>query len=577
MADKSIILIVDDEVVSRYTVEVLLESEGYQLVFAENGEDALAKAEQLIPDLMLLDVMMPGMDGFQVCQLLRANPRLAELPVVMVTALDDRESRLRGIEVGADDFMSKPFDRAELRARVRTITRLNRYRRLMETEEHLVYLANYDMLTRLPNRSLLVERLRQAIGHARRHRQSLAVMSMDLDGFQIINDSLGHEFGDEVLRETAERLIQVVPAGTTVARLSSDEFALMYESSSLVNDVSNLVQRLLDSISIPIMMEKHEIVITACIGVSVFPSDGDEPLVLLKNANTAMSRAKAQGQNSYKFFTEEMNALALKRLILENHLRKALSRSELRLLYQPQVDLNSNRITGVEALLRWEHPELGLVSPDRFIPVAEETSMIIAIGEWVLQTACEQCKRWQEQGLPSIRVAVNVSSRQFQNSDLLSVIQRVLGETQLEPAFLELELTESMLMEEDLDKKNSSFSMFSQLQKMGIHIAVDDFGTGYSSLSYLKRFPLNTLKIDRSFIKDVCHNGDDAAITTAIIAMAHSLQLSVVAEGVETEDQLTFLKQHACETVQGFLFSRAISAQEMSQLLVKNQQQLMMQ
>ncbi len=572
MADKSTILIVDDEIVSRYTVEVLLESEGYNLVFAENGEEALEKAEELVPDLMLLDVMMPGMDGFQVCQILRANPRLAELPVVMVTALDDRESRLRGIEVGADDFMSKPFDRAELRARVRTITRLNRYRRLMETEEHLVYLANYDMLTRLPNRSLLIERLRQAIGHARRHRQGLAVISMDLDGFQIINDSLGHEFGDEILRETALRLSQVVPIGTTVARLSSDEFALMYESSSLVNDVSTLVQRILDCISKPFTMDQHEIVITACIGVSVYPSDGDEPLVLLKNANTAMSKAKGQGQNSYKFFTEEMNALALKRLILENHLRKAISRDELRLLYQPQIDLNTGRITGVEALLRWEHPELGLVSPDRFIPVAEETSMIIAIGEWVLQTACEQCKQWQQEGLPAIRVAVNVSSRQFQNSDLLSTIKRVLNDTQLTPSFLELELTESMLMEEDLDKKNSSFSMFRELQNMGIHIAVDDFGTGYSSLSYLKRFPLNTLKIDRSFIKDVCANGDDAAIATAIIAMAHSLQLSVVAEGVEEEMQLAFLKKHFCETAQGFLFSRAISADDMRVLLEQNQQ-----
>ncbi|OUD11737.1 putative bifunctional diguanylate cyclase/phosphodiesterase [Thioflexithrix psekupsensis] len=569
MKDTSIILIVDDEIVSRYTVEVLLESEGYQLIFAESGQEALLKAEQYMPDLMLLDVMMPDMDGFQVCQLLRANPRLAELPVVMVTALDDRESKLRGIEVGADDFMSKPFDRAELRARVRTITRLNRYRRLLETEEHLVYLANYDLLTRLPNRSLLIERLRQAISRANRHQQSLAILVMDLDGFQIINDSLGHEFGDQILSEMAVRLAEVVPQGTTVARLGSDEFALMYESRSLVNEVSNLIQNLLNVISKPIMIDAHDIVITASIGISVYPSDGEEALVLLKNANTAMSRAKLEGKNSYKFFTEEMNKLALERLILENHLRKALSRDELRLFYQPQIDLKSHRIIGVEALLRWQHPELGLVSPDRFIPVAEETSMIIAIGEWVLHTACAQCKQWQEQGLSPIRVAVNVSSRQFQNSDLFTTIENALSATQLKPHYLELEITESMLMEDDLTQKNSSFSMFSQLQKKGIHIAVDDFGTGYSSLSYLKRFPLNTLKIDRSFIKDVCSNADDAAITTAIIAMAHSLQLSVVAEGVEAEAQLDFLKQRHCEMAQGFLFSRAVPAHEIEQLLKK--------
>jgi diguanylate cyclase len=567
MKDTSIILIVDDEIVSRYTVEVLLESEGYQLIFAESGEEALLKAEQYMPDLMLLDVMMPDMDGFQVCQLLRANPRLAELPIVMVTALDDRESKLRGIEVGADDFMSKPFDRAELRARVRTITRLNRYRRLLETEEHLVYLANYDLLTRLPNRSLLIERLRQAISRANRHQQSLAILVIDLDGFQIINDSLGHEFGDQLLSEMASRLTELVPQGTTVARLGSDDFALMYESKSLVNDVSNLIQNLLNVISKPIVMNEHEIVMTASIGVSVYPSDGEEALVLLKNANAAMSRAKLEGQNSYKFFTEEMNKLALERLILENHLRKALSRDELRLFYQPQIDLKTHRIIGVEALLRWQHPELGLVSPDRFIPVAEETSMIITIGEWVLHTACAQCKQWQEQGLSPIRVAVNVSSRQFQNSDLFTTIENALTETQLMPHYLELEITESMLMEDDLTQKNSSFSMFSELQKKGIHIAVDDFGTGYSSLSYLKRFPLNTLKIDRSFIKDVCSNPDDAAITTAIIAMAHSLQLSVVAEGVEEETQLDFLRQHACETAQGFLFSRAVPACEIEQLL----------
>ncbi|OQW90695.1 MAG: diguanylate cyclase, partial [Beggiatoa sp. IS2] len=452
MPDKSTILIVDDEIISRYTVEVLLASEGYLLEFAENGEEALAKAITLVPDLMLLDVMMPGMDGFQVCKELRANPRLAELPVVMVTALDDRDSRLRGIEAGADDFMTKPFDRAELRARVRTITRLNRYRRLVETEEQLAYLANYDVLTQLPNRSLLIERLRQALDRASRNRQGVIVLALDLDSFKMINDSLGHECGDRMLCEVAQRLTKTVSPGTTVARLGGDEFVLMRESNKPVNDVSDMVPQLLEIISKPITLNGHEVSATASIGISVYPSDGEDALQLLKNADTALSRAKAEGKNSYQFFTVEMNTVALERLILENQLRKVLARDELRLYYQPLVELRTGYIVGVEALLRWQHPELGLLSPDKFVSVAEETGLIIPIGEWVLRTACQQNRIWQESGLLPIRMAVNVSSRQFQHPYLLQMIKQALLDSHLEPHLLELELTESMLMNEKSSK-----------------------------------------------------------------------------------------------------------------------------
>lgn len=567
MSDKSTILIVDDEIVSRYTVEALLSSEGYELVFAESGEEALEKAVELVPDLMLLDVMMPGMNGFEVCQLLRANPRLAELPVVMVTALDDRESRIKGIEAGADDFMSKPFDRAELRARIRTITRLNRYRRLVETEEKLAYLANYDPLTGLPNRNLLMERMRQTLGRSSRNQQGVAVLVLDLDGFQMINDSLGHEVGDKMLQEVASRLTKTVSVGATVARLSGDEFVIMEEANDPVKQVSDIAQRVLDAISKFMMLNQHEIVITASLGISVFPSDGEEPSGLLKNANVALSRAKAEGKNTYQFFTGEMNTMALKRLILENQLRKVLERDELCLYYQPQVELTSGRIVGLEALLRWQHPELGFVSPGQFISVAEEMGLIIPIGEWVLRTACTQNQIWQEAGLPPIRMSVNVSGRQFQDPGLLQMIKNVLAETSLNPIYLELELTESMLMEENINRKESVFAVLTQLQTMGIHIAIDDFGTGYSSLSYLKRFPLNTLKIDRSFVQDVNTNADDAAITTAIIAMAHSLQLTVVAEGVETKEQLAFLEKRQCEIIQGYFFSPPISVKEMTKML----------
>jgi diguanylate cyclase (GGDEF)-like protein len=571
MPEKSTILIVDDELVSRYTVEVLLTAEGYNLIFAENGKEALEKAVELIPDLMLLDVMMPGMDGFEVCRRLRANPRLAELPIVMVTALDDRESRLRGIEVGADDFMSKPFDRAELRARIRTITRLNRYRRLVETEEKLVYLANYDMLTGLPNRNLLLEQMRQILGRASRTHQEVAVLTLDLDGFQMINDSLSHEVGDKMLCEVAQRLTQAVSTvGATVARLSGDEFVVMEESDNLVKDVSYMAQRLLDKISLPVTINNHEMVITASIGISVYPSDGFDAPLLLKNADTAMSRAKAAGKNTYQFFTAEMNKVALERLILENKLRKVLANNELCLYYQPQVELESGHIIGMEALLRWQHPESGLIPPTQFIPVAEEMGLIIPIGEWVLRTACQQTKAWQHAGFPLLRVSVNVSSRQFQHPNLLQMVKEALNDSELSPIYLELELTESVLMEEEKEnnnKKKDILTLLTKLRAMGIQIAIDDFGTGYSSLSYLKRFPVNTLKIDRSFVQDIDTDSDDAAITTAIIALAHSLRLSVVAEGVENASQLAFLQAQQCEIIQGFFFSPPLPVEKMTQML----------
>ena len=567
MPEKSTILIVDDELISRYTVEALLAAEGYNLVFAKNGKEALEKAREFIPDLMLLDVMMPDMDGFEVCQHLRNDKRLAELPIVIVTALDDRDSRLRGLEVGADDFMSKPFDRAELRARIRTITRLNRYRRLVETQEELFRLANYDTLTGLPNRNLLTERLRQ-LERASRFQQYIAVLALDLDGFQIINDSLGHEIGDKMLCEVAQRLT-VSSTGFTVARLTGDEFIIVMEgAANFIKDVSYMAQRLLDDVSLPISFDDHEIVITATIGISVYPNDGEKAPILLKNADTALARAKAVGNsNTYQFFTASMNKAALERLILENQLRKVLVNNELRVYYQPQIELSTGQFIGMEALVRWQHPQLGLLPPGKFVQVAEEMGLIVSIGEWVLRTACQQNKAWQQAGLPELRVSVNVSSRQFQSPNLLQTIKNALTDSELKPIYLELELTESVLMAEGDNNKENIFALLTELQTMGIQIAVDDFGTGYSSLSYLKRFPVNTLKIDRSFVQDICFDEDDAAITKTIIVMAHSLRLSVVAEGVETLEQLAFLQNQQCETIQGYLFSHPLSVEEMTQLL----------
>lgn len=570
MSENSTVLIVDDDPISRFTVKALLEQEKiYNLEFAENGEQGLTKALDIVPDVMLLDVMMPGIDGFEVCRRLRTHHRLAELPIVMVTTLDDRQSRLRGIEAGADDFMSKPFDQEELCARIRTITRLNRYRRLVETKEQLFNLANYDNLTKLPNRNLLMERLRQSIEHADRSHQNVAVLALDLDGFKTLNDSLGHEIGDKILCEVTKRLKNTVSAGSTVSRFSADEFVIIFDTKNPVQDVNHMAQALLASIKEQMVIDDYEMVVTACIGISVFPDDGEDAGSLLKHAELALSRAKSAEKNSYQFFTSEMNEAAMERLILENKLRKVLKQDELRLYYQPQIELNSGRLIGMEALLRWQNPEWGLVSPAKFVPIAEETGLIIDIGEWVLRTACKQNKAWQLAGHPPTRVSVNLSSRQFQIPNLLEIIKDALQESELEAQYLELELTESVLLEDSIDKKNSIFSILNELQTMGVKIAIDDFGTGYSSLSYLKRFPVNTLKIDRSFVKDVCYDNDDAAITTAIIAMAHSLRLSIVAEGVEDADQLAFLKKRECEIIQGYYFSPPLSANDMTQKFQK--------
>jgi diguanylate cyclase (GGDEF)-like protein len=570
MSENSTVLIVDDDPISRFTVKALLEQEKiYNLEFAENGEQGLTKALDIVPDVMLLDVMMPGIDGFEVCRRLRTHHRLAELPIVMVTTLDDRQSRLRGIEAGADDFMSKPFDQEELCARIRTITRLNRYRRLVETKEQLFNLANYDNLTKLPNRNLLMERLRQSIEHADRSHQNVAVLALDLDGFKTLNDSLGHEVGDKILCEVTERLKKTVSAGSTVSRFSADEFVIIFDTNNPVQDVNHMAQALLASIKEQLIIDDYEMVVTACIGISVFPDDAEDTGSLLKHAELALSRAKSAEKNSYQFFTSEMNEAAMERLVLENKLRKVLKQDELRLYYQPQIELNSGRLIGMEALLRWQNPEWGLVSPAKFVPIAEETGLIIDIGEWVLRTACKQNKAWQLAGHPPTRVSVNLSSRQFQIPNLLETIKDALAESELEAQYLELELTESVLLEDSIDKKNSIFSILNELQTMGVKIAIDDFGTGYSSLSYLKRFPVNTLKIDRSFVKDVCYDNDDAAITTAIIAMAHSLRLSIVAEGVEDADQLAFLKKRECEIIQGYYFSPPLSAHDMTQKFQK--------
>jgi diguanylate cyclase (GGDEF)-like protein len=422
-------------------------------------------------------------------------------------------------------------------------------------EARLNALANYDSLTSLPNRALFHQRLQRSLVHAQRFNEGLVVLFIDLDRFKYVNDTLGHDAGDRVLQAIAGRLKGCLREVDTLARLGGDEFGLLVEQVSDTRFVGNVARKLLKAVAEVLVVDGQEYHITASIGISTYPADGSDATTLLKNADIAMYRAKDRGKDNSQFYAAAMNAHSMARLSLETGLRHALERGEFLLHYQPKVDIASGRITGMEALVRWMRPESGLVSPADFIPLAEETGLIVPIGAWVLKTACERNRAWQLQGMPPLRVAVNLSARQFVQANLVSEVARVLDASGLAPASLELEITESMVM----DNPERAIQTLRQLKSMGIALAIDDFGTGYSSLGYLKRFPIDNIKIDRSFIKDIPHSNDDATITRTIIDMTHNLRLKVVAEGVETAAQLDFLREHGCDEMQGYYFSRPLA------------------
>ncbi len=422
-------------------------------------------------------------------------------------------------------------------------------------EARLTALANFDLLTSLPNRALFHQRLQRSLVHAQRFNEGLAVLFIDLDRFKNVNDTLGHETGDRVLQAVAERLKGCLREVDTLARLGGDEFAVLIEQVSDTRFVGSVARKLLKAVAEIIMLGDQEYQITASVGISTYPADGSDGTTLLKNADIAMYRAKEMGKNNSQFYAAAMNANSMVRLSLETGLRHALERGEFLLHYQPKVDIASGRISGMEALVRWMRPGLGMVSPADFIPLAEETGLIVPIGAWVLKAACERNRAWQRQGMPPLRVAVNLSARQFVQANLVSEVARVLDASGLAPASLELEITESMVM----DNPERAIRTLRQLKSMGISLAIDDFGTGYSSLGYLKRFPIDNIKIDRSFIKDIPRNNDDATITRTIIDMTHNLRLKVIAEGVETVAQLDFLRAHGCDEIQGYHFSRPLA------------------
>jgi diguanylate cyclase (GGDEF)-like protein len=432
-----------------------------------------------------------------------------------------------------------------------------------EREERVRHLAHHDFLTDLPNRVLLSDRIARAISAAQRNGTQVAVLFLDLDRFKNVNDSLGHSIGDKLLQEVARRLRACIRASDTVSRLGGDEFVLLVPDVSDPASVAVLAQKVLDAVSRPYSIEGHELISSPSIGLAVFPADGEDVETLLRNADAAMYHAKESGRNNYQFFTPDMNIRATERLSMERSLRRALERGELRLHYQPQYEVATGRIVGMEALIRWEHPEQGLVSPGRFMPFAEESGLILPIGEWVLQEACRQNRAWQESGLAPVRVAVNISALQFRQAGFAATVRAALERSGLHARYLELEVTESVIMH-DAERVTASLE---ELKQMGLELAIDDFGTGYSSLSYLKRFPIDRLKIDQSFVRDITTDRDDAAITSAIIALTRNLGLKTIAEGVETRAQLEFLRAHGCNEVQGFLLSRPVAAAECAALL----------
>ncbi len=528
-----------------------------------SGREALDAVRTSPPRLLIIDYALPDMTGAEFVDMLAA--RGLNIPFIVVSGRDDTALAVDMMKRGARDYLVKDAMFVDRFPSVidRVMEEFETQHRLRQAEIAIQRLSNYDFLTGLPNRSLLEDRLDRAIAQARREEHCLGVMFLDLDQFKQINDTLGHAHGDSLLKSVSRRLESCIRKSDTVARLGGDDFIIILTGIRQCEHISQVARKILDALSEPVQLDGHEIYTTASIGIAIYPVDGDLPHLLLKNADIAMYQAKEQGRNAFQFFSREMNFKAEERLMLDNSLRKALERQEFFVHYQPQMNLLTGSLIGMEALVRWQQPEMGLVTPDKFIPLAEESGLIIPIGEWVLRTACRQNKAWHDMGFGPLRMAVNLSARQFRQGNLAESVAAVLDETGLPPSLLELEITESTIMR----NAEETIVTLRRLKEMGISLAIDDFGTGYSSLSYLKHFPIDRLKIDRSFVLDITTDPDDAAIAEAIISMAHSLKLKVTAEGVEQQEQLHFLTQRNCDEMQGYLVSRPISAEEFTRLL----------
>ncbi len=570
------VLICDDDPTYLLLMEETLSSDNLNVLTAKNGVEALQAYLKHEPSIVLLDVQMPMLNGFEVCAEIRKHPKGKDTPILMVTGADDILSIESAYKHGATDFLPKPIRWPIVAHRVRYMLKGSEtFNSLKESEMKMRQLAYFDSLTGLPNRQKFDESLEESIWFAAKEQKSVCIMYIDLDNFKRINDTLGHEFGDRVLKKIGEKISKFLKTDTVViealnntaqaevSRLGGDEFMILLNNMPNKNDVKAIAKSLVSCISELVSLDGYEVALTPSIGIAMFPKDGKSVTELKKHADVAMYHAKSMGRSGYRFYSESLNENAMKFLKIEGCLRNALANNEFTLHFQPQVCLKTNEIISVEALLRWTSPEIGVVKPSDFIPIAEDSGLINDIGEWVMRGACQQAKKWADAGIENFRVSVNLSSIQFKRASLLTMIKNALHDNDLPAELLEVEITESAIMN-DIDQ---NIVRLNQIRDMGVAISIDDFGTGYSSLSYLKKFPIHTLKIDRAFIINIDTDADDAAIVEAIIALASTLKLNVVAEGVETKEQLKVLTKFNCDVIQGFYFSKAVSAEDITALM----------
>jgi diguanylate cyclase (GGDEF)-like protein len=540
------ILIVEDESIIAEDISDSLISLGYSITdIVYSGEEAIHSATEFRPDLVLMDVNLQGeIDGITAAEEIRSR---FQIPVVYLTAYADENTLRRVNATKPFGYIVKPFEEKNLHTTIQLA--LHRH--------------EYDSLTNLPNRSLFREQLSQVLEKHKELPAIIPVVTLSLDRINRINSTLGHDIGDFVICQVAERLSNCTEKINIVARLEAAEFAIVLEPVAQKKDAAKIARSILDFVAQAMIVKGSEVYVTASIGISLSPDDSSDGGVLLKNAYTAMYESQQQGGNKYQFYTAKVANSSIKKLTQETCLRNALKRSEFEVYYEPQIEIKTGKIIGAEALVRWNHPERGRVSPGEFIPMAEEMGLISPLGEWVLETACRQTKAWQTEGLPPLRVAVNVSARQFDSKNLTERVSQILRETNLAPKYLELELTEGLILQDE----TAAAQAFMVWRDMGIRIAIDDFGTGYSCLSYPKRFPFDALKIDKSFIRDIANDRQNAAITIAIIQMAHCMNMTVIAEGVENESELAFLCANECDEIQGYFFSQALPRAEFAALL----------
>ncbi len=552
--ERPIVVLADDDPSIRLMVRHVLESEDFDIVEASDGLEAIKAVEKHHPALILLDAVMPGIDGFTTCQQIKDKGH-TDIPVMMITGLDDDASVERAYEVGAIDFITKPIKWAVLKHRVKSVVAK------VIAERKVQLLAYRDSLTSLPNRLLFADRLEQAVIRSERSRTSMALMLVDIDDFKLVNDSFGHEAGDKLIKAVGDLISKSLRRADTIARLGGDEFAVIIEGIEGADDAISIADNLTTILEHNVRLDDQETYTSASIGIAIYPEDGSDARTLLKNADTAMFRAKENGRHCFQFYKPEMSVSAMERLDLENSLKAAFENDEFLIYYQPVVDIHKNEVTGVEALLRWQHPEKGMIQPSDFVSVVEDCGLIVALGEWVINSVCKQIKVWRDAGLNDQNVSINLAPRQFKEQDIVAVFTQAMAENGIDGSSLSVEITERTL----IDNIGEVEGVLKKLRNMGMKVMLDDFGTGYASLAYLKEFPVDVVKIDRAFVSGIPDNKDDSTIVDAIAGLTRGLKLILLAEGVENDRQLEVLKSIGCQYAQGYYWSKAIPGNEYEQ------------